>query len=346
LKKTDLEVENKLSTIRLKKNLKRKEKNRRFRGLNSVVSKIESFLKEKDRKIIQHRSSDLHNFLVGKKFISILDKPESHIYIPQNFTFEDVYYPKTVRILGKICLSLMFYESGDINIDFSNCVKVDSATLFFLEILGRNYVQFMERIEAKLTLLKIRPQVKIIRSKENVVNTYLLASALTFITEDELKETQIKTISGLETLTGSKSQKNYHENKKGKTATQIIRFVNDCIKEHNFELEIETRNRIEGVISEILNNGEDHGIMNTWYVTANYLSTQHSENELIGELNLAFFNFGLSIFEGFEETKEKTMKFMQVCNILTIVFVLNILNIPLQKKIYLLYMLFKTGLVD
>ena len=104
MKKADSEVENKLSTLRLKKNQIRKEKNRRFRGLNSVVSKIESFLKEKDLQIIQHKSSDLHNFLVEKKFINVLDKPESHIYIPQNFTFEDVYYPKTVRILSKICL--------------------------------------------------------------------------------------------------------------------------------------------------------------------------------------------------------------------------------------------------
>ena len=174
-----------------------------------------------------------------------------------------------------------------------------------MEILGRNYVEFMEKIEAKLTLLKIRPPVKIIRSKDNTVNTYLLTSALTFITEEELKETQIKTISGLGTLTGNKSQKSYHENKKGGTATQIISFVNKCINEHNFELEVDTRNRIEGVISEILGNAEDHGIMNTWYVTANYLSKQHTENELIGELNLVFFNFGLSIFEGFEQTKEK-----------------------------------------
>ena len=131
MKKIDLEVENKLSTIRLKKFLIRREKKRKFRGQNSVINKIESFLKEKDREIIQHKSSDLHNFLVKKKFINILDKPELHIQIPQNFTLEDTYYSNTMRVLSKICLSLMSYEKGDLNIDFSNCIKVDNATLFF-----------------------------------------------------------------------------------------------------------------------------------------------------------------------------------------------------------------------
>ena len=305
LKKIDQETENTLSASRLKRRLTRKEKNKRFHGYKSVQNKRIQFLNDKDWEIVKHHSFRLHDFLLEKEFINKSIFPPSHIYIPKNFTFEQEDFESTTKILGDICSSFLHLKGKEITIDFSKCVKTDIATLFILDVLTSNYWEEIKKMESKLAHLKIKPDITIIRSKSEDVNILLAIFDFTFITEDEAKRKEIKSISNLGILSGSKSQKNYHENKKGKNVTLIIQYINRCINQHHYELVIDTKNNIEGMISEILNNGEDHGVMNTWYVTANYVIRQHSENEIIGELNLVFFNFGLSIFEGFEETKEK-----------------------------------------
>lgn len=59
------------------------------------------------------------------------------------------------------------------------------------------------------------------------------------------------------------------------------------------------------MISEILNNAEDHGFLNTWYCFGNLFESNPSlsPNDVVGEINLAFMNLGDSIYQGFEKTK-------------------------------------------
>ena len=64
------------------------------------------------------------------------------------------------------------------------------------------------------------------------------------------------------------------------------------------------QNLIESLISEILNNAEDHSLQNNeWYVDGIALHETIDEKEVV-ELNLVIFNLGDSMYDAFEKTKE------------------------------------------
>ena len=62
---------------------------------------------------------------------------------------------------------------------------------------------------------------------------------------------------------------------------------------------------MDGLLSEILGNGEDHSPLNTYYVIGNsFIEFKNvSENNVVGEVNISIMNFGYSFYEGLEQTK-------------------------------------------
>lgn len=76
------------------------------------------------------------------------------------------------------------------------------------------------------------------------------------------------------------------------------------MKESNAILNPVGENVIDKLLSEILNNAEDHSIHNEWYV--NGVSYKEIvDGEPIIELNLGILNLGFSIAEGLSKSKEK-----------------------------------------
>jgi len=125
----------------------------------------------------------------------------------------------------------------------------------------------------------------------------------------EAKTTQsfLKPFSTLNFIKGKKSRKSYMENLKGPAATGIRKYINDHLVQHGFRLDETNSAYLDGIISEVLNNAEDHSEFDTWYVSGNIFQSDKDETdddgEIISEINLAFLNFGYSIYEGFEKTK-------------------------------------------
>jgi len=109
----------------------------------------------------------------------------------------------------------------------------------------------------------------------------------------------------LNLIMGRKAQKHYHENKKGFAVTNLRNYINSELQEHNYQLNNEGKALFDRLLSEILNNAEDHSIFDDWFVFANIFEMKNETEDFkhVSEINLAIMNFGLSIFEGFEETK-------------------------------------------
>lgn len=137
------------------------------------------------------------------------------------------------------------------------------------------------------------------------VNNKLIANEILLNTQVD-RDQELLPITKTKLITGSKSQKHYHENKKGSASKKIRELINTGLNSHGFELAIQGVNDLDGIVSEILGNAEDHSIFDTWYTYGNLFETDSlrgKKDEFVGEINLAFLNFGSSIYEGFEGTK-------------------------------------------
>lgn len=166
------------------------------------------------------------------------------------------------------------------------------------------YLADAKRLDQKLMFIQTQPLVKIRHSKEGKVNLKLLANGI--IRNAKSEDNEFVPISMLNMIKGSKSQKHYAENKKGSATTTIRKYINQGINRQNVTLTDKGNSWLDGLISEVLNNAEDHGLFNSWYVYGCLFETnnQPKSKEMVGEIHLAILNFGYSIYEGFENTKE------------------------------------------
>lgn len=227
------------------------------------------------------------------------------IVIPKNFTLQNN-YDNSIKLF-KVILSSTYLSPYNITIDFSKCKHTNISTLLFLQIL----------IQFEFSEFKSRYQQKSAQSLNNKIihitpspfeRTNKLLYSLNFI--KKLSDNQIKKddqFLPLELRVGVKSKIHYFENKKGQIATEVSDFVNYSMAGINYILNPTGKNKIQKLVDEILNNAEDHGSYNRWFV--NGVSFKQRKNDkLMIEFNLCIINFGSSIFEGLELTKSENSR--------------------------------------
>ncbi len=303
---TSLTKEINLQKRRERKILKRKRKKRKFRGLNSSITRIEIFRKRKDRNIISNFSFKINDFLDQFAIPANYIKSD-FINIPETFSLE-ANYDESVDILWHFRYSVLYFAGKIVYIDFSKCIKADFGILFLLKVIIEEYLAALRKLNNRLSIYSVMPEIKIKLSPKSKVNSMLVANNIIAI--PEIKKDDFIPISTLPLIKGTKSQKHYTENKKGSVTTKLRSYINEGLSRHGVCLSISGAGMLDGLISEVLNNAEDHGIFNTWFATANLFETNPKSHasEIVGEINLAFFNFGESIFEGFEKTKEENFE--------------------------------------
>jgi hypothetical protein len=247
----------------------------------------------------------LIDFLRQRKFV--LDEgADPVIIIPKTFCLHHNYV-QTIRTLGRIAESVTSPVIRQTRLDFSACTFVDIATLFLIQVLRSEIANTATTFNRRLQARQVSTDVSIIESADLTVNLKLLLAGL--VREAEaLADDSVQPISTAGHLWGNRKQAKYGENRKGKVTAQLVRYVEGCLEKHGCVFLPSGRNEMDGLITEILNNGEDHSKHHTWYATANFSGHHHRQGDtssVIGELNLCFLNFGLSIYDGFEETKVK-----------------------------------------
>lgn len=302
MKKLDKPRYLKIQLKRERKRFKRIRNPKLYLEKSTAELKETTFKKSVDKQILKSFNFSLNQFLDdrGNKPIKPLTK---EFKIPELFSLEDN-YDETILKLALIRKSLLIFLGGKFVIDFTNCKKADFSGLFLLKVILDEYIKELKRLDDRLLHYKAAPTIKIQHSKNEDVNLKLLANAL--INNAQAKETAFIPISILNLVTGRKNQRHYAENKKGSAATTIREYINVGLRRHNLELNPIGDGYLDGLISEILNNAEDHSLFDKWYAFANLFETKRNllNTEVVGEINLAFLNFGYSIYEGFEETKK------------------------------------------
>ena len=288
---------------RERKRLRRKKLQKRYKDRFTDFTKDVLFRQAHDRKLIDSFETPLDTFLNKNGNVS-KEAATSEIKIPSKFSLEED-YDGTIKTLALIRKSLMLLIGAPMTIDFSSCKKVDFSSLFLLKVLLEEYIRALKALNTRLLAYNALPQIIIKHSTEGDVNLKLLANQL--VPQTNSNVFTFIPISSMRLMKGTKSQKHYAENRKGTAATDIRKYINSGLLRHASPLDAVGESSLDGIISEILNNAEDHSPWNTWFAFANLFETNrlHTNSEIVGEINLAFLNFGFSIFEGFEQTKDQ-----------------------------------------
>jgi len=262
-------------------------------------------LVQHEEKIIKSKPFPLHIFL-NKEGNQLVRPIKNYIKIPKHFVLEK-HHTASFNTITEIRKAIVKFKGEQIRIDFSTCTEVDYSCIFLLLAILIEYTDHFEKLDQKLQMLKSRPEILIIPSKNDEVNARLMTGYLI----PEANETQsfLKPFSALNFIRGQKLRKHYLENMKGPAATTIRRYINENLRQHDFMLDELNASYLDGIISEVLNNAEDHSEFDTWYVSGNIFKSQHEKGseEVVSELNLAFLNFGYSIYDGFENSKNENI---------------------------------------
>jgi hypothetical protein len=302
MKKRDSVKINYIRNKRNKKTNKRNVKSRRFKGKHSSYTKELQFRITKDQRIISSTKSVFWDFICAQEFIDGQEDKSLEIHIPQVFSLKRT-YSLTVKTIKDIIASMMHYKGKEIIINFNKCIKVDHGALFFLQILRLEVQLDLRKLNSKLRVLSTDTTTKIIKSINDDVNLNLFL--LGFISEIKL-ENNIEPIHSLGFLKGTKSRTDIIENRKGIITSNIVNYLDNCLNLNNLKIKPQGKNKLSNMIGEILNNAEDHGIFNNYFVTANYHIIKNPDiKNNVGILFLSFLNFGPSIYDGIENNKEE-----------------------------------------
>ena len=289
---------------REKKRRRRGRLNKSFKGTFSIYENEQKIRLQIDRKIWREYNSPLYDFFVKKQFITEEEDSSSHIVMPDDYSFCSN-YELAIETIRKIIAAIFHNKGKEIVFDFSNCTFVDQPALFVLQIIRLDFQEEFQKLDSRMRVLSSIITYKVVHSKVEKVNKLLFVTG--FVPQVDLKIEGLMPLTTIGYYKGNRSQKHYSENRKGVIGTRIVAYINQCLSAHGYTFNADGINYLDGLVSEILNNAEDHSAFNTYYATANLLGELKSNgtDSVVGEMNLSFMNFGDSFFEGFEETKLK-----------------------------------------
>ncbi len=280
-----------LAKRRERKRLKREVKGVFYKGdgiYRSTHDKNTLYLITRDQSMIKRFRSDLITFFRSKEFIRESQATNETILINQYFSLHND-YKSTISKIKEITSAISNSIAGKITIDFSKCLHAGHGALFVLKVIMTELEDELGRLNERLYVTNSIPEFDIIESGDADVDSNLLLFGITRPKPIPFRnDSTLKPVSSLGLLMGNKSQKKHQENKKGAICDKIIGYINNCLNRYGCQFTPEGRRDMSGMISEILNNSEDHSSINTYYATANFSQEEldDSTQEIAGQLNL------------------------------------------------------------
>lgn len=227
------------------------------------------------------------------------------IKIPRIFSFEA--QCEDSIICYKLIISTFMLSHYAVVLDFTDCQRMDIPNAMLLDLLLKD----MNRIKQQYNTLYYGKELRkfhCVKSKHDRVNKCLYAFGL-IKNVDNVNEKEGFLYLNLKT--GFTRRTSYKENNKGQIITQIREFINNSLKESNVMLNVKGEHKFDKLLSEILNNAEDHSLLSEWYVNGLSFKEILDNDEPIIEFNLGILNFGFSISEGFFSSQEKNKDVMK-----------------------------------
>lgn len=252
--------------------------------------------------IANFRNGDVNRF--SSKVIRYLLKHSSTcnvqkntIIVPNRLCFKSNFV-ECVNFLLMV-VSTHYHANGNLVLDFSFCSEVSVSALVTLKSILEELEAFSIKV-ARSRYNQTPKKIKLVQSKSDKVNRHL--HSLGFASFNVAKEEQREYL--ILGLMRGKSR-NFRENRKAVVSKKVAQFVEDTAERFGVGFDERGQNFIERMVGEILSNAEDHSLKKSeWFVDGVSYLHSDKDNEVI-EFNLAIINYGDSMYEGFELTKEE-----------------------------------------
>jgi hypothetical protein len=229
------------------------------------------------------------------------------IEVPKNFSFK-TNYDDCVVFFKELISSYLFLDSL-IVLDFSKCRKSTIACFTVLEVILANLYDITNRYNNNRYSPCIR-NVTVIQSKRDVkTNKYLHSFLKVDMPKDQIDDSLF-----LKLPLQSGRVRNYRESSKAAVTGKVVEFVNESSHQAGVVLNQKGHNALDGLLTEVLGNAEDHSTKNNFWFVDGISFAENQNNTDVVDLNLCIFNLGNSIYEGFEETKEKNAENYSKCD--------------------------------
>lgn len=234
-------------------------------------------------------------------------KISHNLEVPKIFCFEHN-NKESIEFIKSTFTTLFFYSfTGNININlsFGKCNKLRLGPLMLLNIIIMDFFQWRKKAISRGVNKILLPKLILSDKMSDEINNLLCTMHFPV----NVKKTNKIPIFGFKLIEGKVNAKDYLDNSKGKVSKKIRKYINTCIKIYGVELDANGVGLFDNMIGEILANADDHSSIDKWFVygsfSVNLVSSDALDEEEFntGELNLIFLNFGDSIYEGFEKTK-------------------------------------------
>ncbi|EHK2307034.1 TPA: hypothetical protein ACSQIM_000525 [Clostridium perfringens] len=259
-----------------------------------------NFIKRKKqlrRKKKRKKTTNLIKFLKDKNFIKKrkirkIRKNKNHIKIPKNFSL--IQNPdESIKTLKEIFYIGLNQKVQDIYIEHQNLANLDICASTIMDVIIMEIEKF----------------------RKNIIGNDFSISGVVDCNE-KIKE--MLEVSGILKHLKFKVEVPEHIHKlelieceeQGIVSTKVTDYINECLKEHEFELSREGYGYFSEMVGEVIDNCKIHGGKFTkWYTLGHY-----SMKNDIGECSLVIFNFGDTIYENLkygkitEETKQSLEK--------------------------------------
>lgn len=274
---------------------RRKKKNRRRQSSHSYSAGMFKYL---SLKVQPDLSVFLHNHgFFSDKYVS------SAIKVPVDFSFEEDNDGSIVFF--KQILSTFYLSDNVLVIDFTDCKDIAIPNAMLLNLILMDF-KVSEQDFNKLYFSKIRKKIKIIKSKHLKANKCLHVFHLL----DSVEVNDGDAYLYLGNQVGFLPKSLYRYNVKGAICARVREFVNESLKASSAILNKTGENKLDGLLSEIFNNAEDHSTFKKWYVNGVSFREITDKEETIVELNIGILNFGYSISEGLFSNQERNKEMM------------------------------------
>ena len=202
----------------------------------------------------------------------------------------------------KQLLSTFFYKEGDLKVDFSKCKEMSNANYVLFDLFVKELLAVQARYNKNIYRKSNKNVLVSNPSKvDDKTNKYLITGG--YVDLKDVDNVNVKdSFLPLHPIKGK--NKNYQESLKGIAARYVSKFVRNTLDRVDYQEFANDKNAIEGFITEILSNAEEHSVSNSeWYISGiSFHEDQHNVN--VVELNLSIINVGVTMYEGFEATKE------------------------------------------
>jgi hypothetical protein len=269
---------------------------------SSTQNKLYNFWIKRDLLTLEYSRFELYEFLKTIGFITKdTEVLSSNFRPPKRFSLTTNTLASLEFIASFVKTVCIKYDSS-LNISFKDCIEVDQAALFVLNVLRMDLQEFFDQQDSKLLVRKRVVKFTIEKSNSQEVNRLLFMNRLILETEVSNDGPRMHPVNSLGYFKVNKAKKYYLEYATGLLTTKMVRYINECLAVSNYQLSKDGVNAFEGLVGEILNNAEDHSPFSTYYVTC-YLMKEENSTAPVSQLNISCLNFGASIYDGFESNK-------------------------------------------